>query len=224
VKQNVLLVYFSLTGQTRFAVKRAAAALQATSHRVTECRIRFSTEEHTFPLRPLDKEIRTLGAMARKGVANITFDEDVANTDYDLVIIFSPTWSFSPAAPVSAFLKSAAAHEILSGTPFAVSVVCRGFWRRNARITRALGERAGGQWLGSAGFTFDGNYLQTNHAFFAYHVHAGDMSRKLLKLNPTPYGLSEATLRRVEEHARAMASLVKGDHPPNARAPQEHGQ
>jgi len=43
--------------------------------------------------------------------------------------------------------------------------------------------------MGGAGFGFDGHYLATNKAFFAYHTSAG--------ADADGYGLSEATLARV---------------------------
>lgn len=200
--RQILIPYYSMTDQTRRAAHRAIDTFRAVGHAVRECEIKFAAGNHTFPLDPVLREIGDLGRMARKATADISFDHAIEDRRYDLVLVFSPTWSFSPAAPIGAFLRTPVAARIFAGgTPLAAAIVCRGFWRHNAHKIKSYGTAAGARWLGAAGFTFEGNYFQTNHSFFAYHLHAGDMNRKLGKISPTPYGLSARALNDVEQFA-----------------------
>ncbi|HYT38904.1 MAG TPA: hypothetical protein VEN99_05300 [Acidimicrobiia bacterium] len=188
--RRALIVYYSFTSQT----ERAAAELEKTcidlGWEARTCRLDFADGPPEFPLRPLMGRALELSlpSLLERPVP-IRFDESVLEEPWDLVLIGSPTWLTSPARPVSSFLKTPAARHLLAGTPFGVFVVCRGFWRRNRARVRALGRRAGGRYVGGAGFGFDGHYVQTNKAFFAYHTSAG--------ADTAGYGLSEATLGRV---------------------------
>ncbi|MGH9038347.1 MAG: flavodoxin family protein [Acidimicrobiia bacterium] len=206
---RVLIVYYSFTHQT----ERAATCLEKTfiedGWEARTCRLDFAGEAPEFPLRPLLKRAGELGLPSlRERPVPVRFDESVLDQEWDLVVIGSPTWVFSPAQPVSSFLHTPAATQLLSGRPFAVFVVCRGFWRRNLARVRTLGQRAGGRFVAGAGFGFDGNYLQTNHSFFAYFVSGGDGNARLAGRVATPYGLSEATLERVRGFGRRLSSAA----------------
>lgn len=187
---RALIVYYSFTAQT----ERAAAELEKTcidaGWEARTCRLDFAVGAPDFPLRPLLGRAVALSLPSlRERPVPVRFDESVLDEDWDLVLIGSPTWLTSPAQPVSSFLQTPAARHLLAGRPFGVFVVCRGFWRRNRARVRVLGEQAGGRYVGGAGFGFDGNYLRTNRAFFAYHTSAGEQA--------AAYGLSEAALARV---------------------------
>jgi hypothetical protein len=187
---RALIVYYSFTAQT----ERAAAELEKScidaGWEARTCKLDFAAGAPEFPLRPLIGRAMELSLPSLlERPAPVRFDESILDEAWDLVLIGSPTWLVSPARPVSSFLQTPAARHLLDGTPFGVFVVCRGFWRRNRARVRALGERAGGRYAGGAGFGFDGRYLQTNKAFFAYHRSAGASS--------DGYGLSETTLAGV---------------------------
>lgn len=194
---RALIVYYSFTAQT----ERAAGELEKTcidaGWEARTCRLDFAAGAPQFPLRPLlGRAVQlSLPSLLEQPVP-VRFDESILDEAWDLVLIGSPTWLASPARPVSSFLKTPAARHLLSGTPFGVFVVCRGFWRRNRARVRVLGERAGGRYVGGAGFGFDGHYLQTNRAFFAFHTSAG--------ANAAGYGLSEPTLA----HVRAFGTSL----------------
>lgn len=189
---RALIVYYSFTAQT----ERAAVALEKTcidaGWDARTCRLDFADGAPEFPLQPLmGRAVElSLPSLLERPVP-VRFDESILDERWDLVLIGSPTWLTSPARPVSSFLMTPAARHLLAGTPFGVFVVCRGFWRRNRARVRHLGERAGGRYIGGAGFGFDGHYLTTNKAFFAFHTSAGKSA--------DGYGLSEATLARVQD-------------------------
>jgi hypothetical protein len=194
---RALIAYYSFTAQT----ERAAAELEKTcidgGWEARTCRIDFADGAPEFPLRPLMGRAMELSlpSLLERPVP-VRFDESVLDEAWDLVLVGSPTWLTSPARPVSSFLQTPAARHLLSGTPFGVFVVCRGFWRRNLARVRTLGQRAGGRYVGGAGFGFDGHYIQTNKAFFAYHTSAG--------ASADGYGLSETTLASVRAFGRDL--------------------
>lgn len=199
---RALIVYYSFTAQT----ERAATELEKTSIDVgweaRTCRLDFAGGAPEFPLRPLmGRAVElSLPSLLERPVP-VRFDESILDEPWDLVLIGSPTWLASPARPVSSFLMTPAARHLLADRPFGVFVVCRGFWRRNRARVRRLGERAGGRYVGGKGFGFDGHYVGTNKAFFAYHTSAGQTS--------AGYGLSEATLARVRAFGADLLREVR---------------
>ena len=199
---RALIVYYSFTAQTeRAAVTLEKACIDA-GWEARTCRLDFAAGAPDFPLRPLMGRAvgLSLPSLLERPVP-VRFDESILDQRWDLVLIGSPTWLASPARPVSSFLVTPAARHLLAGTPFGVFVVCRGFWRRNRARVRRLGERAGGRYVGGAGFGFDGRYVATNRAFFAYHTSAGQSA--------TGYGLSEATLARVSAFGADLLREVR---------------
>jgi hypothetical protein len=199
---RALIVYYSFTAQT----ERAAVTLEKTcidaGWDARTCRLDFADGAPAFPLRPLmSRAVQlSLPSLLERPVP-VRFDESILDERWDLVLVGSPTWLASPALPVSSFLMTPAARHLLAGTPFGVFVVCRGFWRRNRSRVRRLGERAGGRYVGGAGFGFDGRYVATNKAFFAYHTSAGRSA--------AGYGLSEATLARIGDFGTDLLREVR---------------
>jgi hypothetical protein len=206
---RVLIVYYSFTHQTERAADCLQQVFVEAGWHARTMRLNFAGGAPQFPLRPLWKEaIRlSLPSVAERPTA-VRLDESVLDEDWDLIVIGSPTWLASPAQPISAFLQTPAAVHLLSGRPFGVFVVCRGFWRRNRARVRRLGQRAGGRFVPGAGFGFDGNYLQTNHSFFAYHRSGGTEGARFLGRTATRYGLSEATLERVRRFGRHLTNAA----------------
>jgi flavodoxin len=208
---RALIVYYSFTHQTERAATCLEKLFVEEGWEARSVRLDFAAGAPDFPLRPLWKQALRLSlpSVAERPVP-VRFDESVLDEPWDLVVIGSPTWLASPAQPVSSFLQTPAAVHLLSGRPFGVFVVCRGFWRRNRARVRRLGERAGGRFVAGAGFGFDGNYLQTNHSFFAHHTSAGAEGARFLGRQATAYGLSEASLERVRDFGRTL--IKDGTH------------
>lgn len=206
---NVLIAFYSYTQQTRNAAEQIACGVEAAGHSARLARIEFADGPLEFPLRrPLLARANELCTPGRKEVpTGVTFDESIVDTNWDLVLIGSPTWNHFPAWPISSFLQTPAAHQILhGGTPFGAFLVCRGFWRINRKRVRRLGERAGGRFVGGQGFTFDGHLARTMHTFFHSQLTGADPDQKLLGIRAARYGLSDATLARARDFGRATAA------------------
>jgi flavodoxin len=202
---QALIVYYSYTHQAARAADAIADGLRDSGWEVTAARLEFADGPLEFPLSPLPRRAKELSDAALKGVqVPVRFDESVLTRRYDLVLIGSPTWNHAPATPVASFLRTPAARQVLSGTPFGVFVTCRGFWRVNRRRVRRLGEQVGGRFLGGVGLTFDGSFPRTMHAFL-HGLLGRTPEQPLAGVRPTAFGLSEATLARGREFALVLA-------------------
>lgn len=195
---KVLVAYYSFTGQAQRAADVVTRVAQQAGHTVATVRIELADDTARLR-RPLSwAEISAWGKMASEGqTAPIVLDPPtVAAEAFDLVLLFSNTWSFSPAVPVQSFLKSEAGRRLLNGKPAAIYVICRGFWKRNLATTTRLVEEAGGRVIGGEGFTHPGAWL-TSTIQTVRHMMSTREHRRWGLLPLPAFGLSDASIARL---------------------------
>jgi menaquinone-dependent protoporphyrinogen IX oxidase len=188
---RVLFVYFTYTQQSHKVAEAVAGVL-----RERGCEVRLAAIELTdaryaerfkrFPLRHAIWDILgMLPAQLRGAVGEIRIPDE-ARGDYELVVIGSPTWWLKTSLPIRSFLKSDAAHRLLSGKRFAVFVVCRRYWSLNLRAVRKLGSQRGGQYVDGTHFSFAGGQVRSLLSLISYFAKGENRDRYLgLKIPPT---------------------------------------
>lgn len=195
---RVLLVYYSFTGQAQRAAEAAEQAARQAGHEVTTARVELA-DTATRLQRPLAlAQISTWGGMASKGeTVPIVLSPPIAVEDeFDAVLLFTNTWSFSPSVPIQSFLKSAEGHRLLKGKRVAIFVICRGFWKSNLAKTTALVESAGGSVIGGEAFTHPGTWLTSTIQNVKHMTSTTEQHRWGLLALPQ-FGLSDASMSRV---------------------------
>lgn len=210
-----LLLHYSFTGQTTRAMEIAEKTLSELGWETRSCQLDFADDALTFPLEPFwptftDLCARAANEEAVKVVVKGHRDEDLLRTDWDLILIGSPTWARKPALPVVGFLRSPLASDLLRGRPFAAFAVCRGLWRGNVSTIRNFGESQGGEWLGGAGLAFEGSTVQSFYAFFSHHLPRGIPGLRSIMRPVTPYGPSAASLADLPTFVTRVAVLSIG--------------
>jgi hypothetical protein len=106
--------------------------------------------------------------------------------------------------PLRSFLKSSEARPLLDGTPFAVFVVCRRYWRENLNAVRKLAEKVGGRYVGAIHFTYPGDQVRSMLSLTSY-LGSGEYRERYLGLKMPPTNVSED---QVEESRRFAARLA----------------
>ena len=164
---RALLVYFTFSQQTGRVAGVMEEALAERGYDVTSSSIEF-TDPHwsklfsPLPMRHPALRIPTiLIAQRRRRVGEIRVPDEATRSDYDLVVIGSPTWWLTTNMPIRSYLQSEAGRAVLSGRPFAAFSVSRRYWKGNMRDVRELGEANGGRWLGETHFTADGGQVRS---------------------------------------------------------------
>ena len=189
---QALLVYYSFTDQARIAVDIVSETLRQRGVKSETLRIDYKdpSQRPTRPL-PFSEQVK-LGDMAqRRQTVPIVLDApERLQSRYDLIVLFSNTWKFHPSVPVQSFLASPEASALLRDTPFAVVVVCRGFWRRNLRLVREQAEAHGGRFVGGEGFGFAGGWLSSTIQSIRYVARKGVAERRWGLIRLPPFGLS----------------------------------
>lgn len=138
---NVLLICFSLSGQTNILLHRLAAGLEETG--VTVC------IERLRPLTPLRFPFGSIRATLFMML--VTFFRrrwpigplsENCSRDYDLIVLAGPTWSYHPSGPILALLDRDGPTLFNHRTVIPL-ISCRGYWRMHWYGLRSLLTRNG---------------------------------------------------------------------------------
>jgi menaquinone-dependent protoporphyrinogen IX oxidase len=204
---RALLVYYTYTQQSRRIADVIEEALRARGWDVRQASIEFTdkrwSERFTrLPLRhPYGDVVGMLPAQVRGATGEIQIPEGVAEGDYDLICIGSPTWFFRPSVPVRSFLKSETAGRLLDGKPFAIYAVCRRYWSINLKSVKKLGSKQGGEYMDGTHFVFEGGQIRSLLSLLSYFGKGENRERYLgVKIPPSNLKPDYA------EEARAFAA------------------
>ncbi|MCW3070994.1 MAG: hypothetical protein JWO44_884 [Bacteroidetes bacterium] len=125
--KNVLVIYFTQTGQLSSAVKATMLPFENDP----EVTIHYEQLKplKTFPypwsyMEFFDVFPETVHGVACE-LAPFSFDPD---KKYDLVVIAYQPWFLSVCVPVNSFLQSPEAQKVLAGTPVVTVIACRNMW------------------------------------------------------------------------------------------------
>src|SRR3954454_4437046 len=213
---RVLLLYYSYTQQSR-----RVADVMAEAFRLRDCEVQLAAIEFTdaryakrfsrFPLRHAYLDVfRMALPQARRATGEIRVPAVVAQGEYDLVCFGSPSWWLTTNMPMRSFLESEAAARLLAGKHFAAFVVCRRYWRNNLNTVRALGTKAGGDWLEGVHFTFAGGQLRSFLALVSY-LGSGRTRERYLGVSIPPSNLMPGFERGALSLAGRLADRLEAD-------------
>jgi hypothetical protein len=204
---KALVVYYSLTGQAVVAADLAANALRDSGYQTTLCRVDFA-DPASRPKRPFSlRDVKRWSDLAAAGqlFPIVLEPADAVGQRYDLVILFSNTWQHHPCPPIRSLLRLPAMKQTLKDTPFAVYVVSRLLWEKNAQIVRTDAEASGGRWIGTQHFHHHGGPIGSLLTTVLYMMRADDTVPW-----PLPrFGLADADVARVQPATRAIVEKAR---------------
>ncbi|MCB9426265.1 MAG: dialkylresorcinol condensing enzyme DarA [Flavobacteriales bacterium] len=126
--KNVLVAYYSQSGQLEEIVKNVVAPLEMNEQvSVTYYKIEMEKE---FPF-PWDKAsfFDAFPESRLQIPASIVAPpEEVLSQKYDLVVLGAQVWYLSPSIPLNSFLKSEYVSRLLKDTPVVTVYGCRNMW------------------------------------------------------------------------------------------------
>jgi menaquinone-dependent protoporphyrinogen IX oxidase len=213
--RRVLLLYYTYTGQSLKALQAAAEVFSERGCAVATAGIEFTDQRFAerfsrFPMRHVWPDmLSVLPAQRRHLVGDIRIPDEVRDGDYDLVCIGSPTWWRDASMPIRSFLESDEARGLLAGTPFAVFVVCRRYWRENLRTVRTLATQQGGHYVDGIHFTYPGGQLRSMLSLTSY-LGSGRYRDRYLGVPIPRTNLQPEHLRQSRAFAAALADQVFG--------------
>jgi hypothetical protein len=128
MQKNILVIYYSQTGQLEDIVKNIAHPFENNEqYKVTYYNIKLK-EDFPFPW-PSDVFFNTFPESYLQIPSEIFPPSDeVLNTKFDLILFGYQVWYLTPSIPVISFLKSGFAENILKDTPIVTISGTRNMW------------------------------------------------------------------------------------------------
>lgn len=193
--QNALVLYYSLTGNTRNGADRIASGLEATGYRVDLVPIEVERPRIAFPFPNVWAFISlTLRSIFRTPVEikPLNIQED---RDYDLIILGTQTWFVGMGLPMQAVFEQARYRPIFDGKDVAIFIICRGLWRRSQAMLFDRVQRWGGNVIAIRAYTHAGKEPSRFFSLAFYLIyHKVGKPAWLRWLLQERYGPSEADL------------------------------
>ena len=125
--KEVLVVYYSQTGQLFDIVSNISSAIESEDIQITYLQI-TPEDAYEFPWKKdaffdvFPESFLQIPSPLKES------NPEVFNKKYDLVILGYQVWYLSPSIPVNSFLKSENAKKILNNTPVLTVIGCRNMW------------------------------------------------------------------------------------------------
>lgn len=129
MQKNILVIYYTQTGQLEDIVKNIARPFEdkKDEYKVTYYNIRLK-KDFPFPW-PGDVFFNTFPESYLQIPSEIlTPPEEVLNKKFDLILFGYQVWYLTPSIPVISFLKSGFAENILNNTPVVTISATRNMW------------------------------------------------------------------------------------------------
>ncbi len=125
--KRILVVSYSYSHQTRNLLKKMIIGLEESGADVTWERL-ISEQELRFPIGTIPSTILMMfQTFLRKRFPVKPVDEKIF-TEWDLIVIAGPTWSYNPSGVVLSFLDRDG-ERLFSGQEVLPLISCRGYWR-----------------------------------------------------------------------------------------------
>ncbi|MDD5358938.1 MAG: dialkylresorcinol condensing enzyme [Sulfurovaceae bacterium] len=139
MKKRVLVLHYSQTGQLTNVLENMIAPLKSAKNiEVVMTKIE-STENFSFPWSFFKFFDAFPETVYLDGPRNKSLD--IANIDFDLIIIGYQPWFLSPSMPMSSFMKSDEAKIILKDKPVITVIGCRNMWIEAQKTMKELIEK-----------------------------------------------------------------------------------
>ncbi len=125
--KEVLVVYYSQTGQQRDILKNIMQPFDAATTNITYHAIK-PVKEYPFPWPTLDFFDVFPKSFLQIPTELEPIPTSVLDKKYDLVILGYTVWYLTPSIPVNSFLKSAEGKKLLQNTPVVTVIGARNMW------------------------------------------------------------------------------------------------
>jgi multimeric flavodoxin WrbA len=125
-KKRVLILYYSFSSQTRNLLQAFVDGLEF--HGVEICWQQLKPlQKLQFPLGSITSTLTMMVQTSLRKRFKIEAIDKVCYSDWDLVILAGPTWSYNPSGPVLSLIDHCG--DLFNGRKVMPFISCRGYWR-----------------------------------------------------------------------------------------------
>lgn len=144
--RHILVVSYSQTGQLSRLLERFVAPLTSANINV-ETQVISPKSSYAFPWKFI-KFFNTFPESVHLKPAPIK-PINLQRRQYDLIIIGYSVWFLSPSQPMTAFLQSAPAKNVLANTPVITVIGCRNMWLMAQEKVKTMLSESGAKLIGN---------------------------------------------------------------------------
>ncbi len=127
--KQVLLIYYSFSGQTGVLINRLAAGLKEQGIEVFFEKLK-PVKHLRFPVGSILRTYLMMFATFFRKRVPIRELSAKCSREYDLVILAGPTWSYNPSGPILSFLDRDGKY-VLKDRKVLPLISCRGYWKQH---------------------------------------------------------------------------------------------
>jgi hypothetical protein len=142
-KKKILVLYFSLSSQTKNILYALIKGLKSSDIDVTIERLE-PVQKLRFPLGSIYDTIKMMVLTFFRMRIPIKSISVKCFEDYDLIVLAGPTWSYNPCGPIL-FLFDSEGQKLFKGKKVLPVISCRGYWRVHWYGLRKLLFRCGAE-------------------------------------------------------------------------------
>ncbi len=207
--KRILILYYSHSSQTRNLLQALAAGLE--SGRVEVCCQQIKpVEKLQFPLGSIWLTLVTMITSFFRRRIEIRPIDKSCYSDWDLIILAGPTWSYSPSGPVlSLFDSYGAIFKERKVLPF---ISCRGYWRLHALGLKSLLLKKRGQPLKPIVFLHAGiEPWRTIGVFLKLAGKVPESRKSWISKYYTKYGHTREQIEYARTLGRLLAEKLNSD-------------
>jgi hypothetical protein len=143
--KNILVVYFSQTGQLKQILDQIVGPMAKSGHQVEFLEVR---PVHSFPFPWALTDFFDTVPDAVKGVPTALQPWQTLRERYDLVVLGWQPWHLSPSIPISSMLQDEKFKSLIRDTPVVMVSGCRNMWinamEQNKKLLKGAGARLSG--------------------------------------------------------------------------------
>ncbi|MEO9891974.1 dialkylrecorsinol condensing enzyme DarA [Aurantibacter sp.] len=177
MKKEVLVIYYTQSGQLFDILKNVTSALENKNTNITYYKIE-TNPEFEFPWKQ-----KNFYDVFPESFLQIPRDihppkEEVLNRKYDLVIFGYQVWFLTPSIPINSFLKSEYAEKLLKDQPVVTVVACRNMWLQAQEKIKRLFKKVNANLVGHIALV-DRNINHISVITIAHWMFSGKKDRYL---------------------------------------------
>jgi hypothetical protein len=200
--KEVLVVYYTQTGQLMDILKNVMSAVDGEQVRITYHGIK-PTKEYGFPWKAADFYDAFPESFLQIPCALEPVQPEILKKKYDLIVLGYTVWYLTPAIPINSFLKSEEARILLNNTPVVTVIGCRNMWIQAQEKLKILLKDCNAQLVGNIAMVD----RHVNHVSVLTIVHwmLGGKKTRFLGFFPKP-GISD---KDIEESKKFGVPIEK---------------
>lgn len=199
--KNVLVVYYTQTGQLRSAVKASLAPLELDP----DTQVDYLEIEPLTPF-PFPWSYLQFFDAFPETVHGVPCELKPFNIDstknYDLVVIAYQPWFLSISIPINSFLQTKAAEALLKNKPVVTLIACRNMWLNSQEKMKVQLKRLQAKLVGNISFVDPAANLVSLVTVFAFAL--GGVKENFMGIFPR-YGVSP---KELEDKAPGFGRLI----------------